>query len=381
MRPGAILLFLLASVDIIQDDGTPMGVRRNTLNLGAGITCSDDVANNRTNCAAAATTDLSGEDFVTFSSEANLSNERVLTSGTNTTVDTGTVGQVKVNLSGTHADSFHSDSYSGVGACAAGSAATTLNDNAAPTCTTQAAFTNEASDFTSDQNFSSKVGIGSSTAPVSTMTVSSGLSSSNLPSNWGTHWSTFGGTGSTSGALALAFDSTNNRCMSACEAPGVALRDWRFHAANYAFTDGAATPAIVANITNAGYISSTTPHTLFSIYPNALLTAITMGGHRNTAAFTATGLSVYVSVASSNTAANTVWTASDGTNTCTFTFTCNGSGIASYQGTGVKYVAGVNGAGTGCVWAANASITLAVTTQGCATAATVKNADLIGKWQ
>lgn len=40
-------------------------------------------------------------EYVTYSANATLSNERVLTSGTNTTVDTATAGQVKVNLSGT----------------------------------------------------------------------------------------------------------------------------------------------------------------------------------------------------------------------------------------------------------------------------------------
>ncbi len=44
-------------------------------------------------------------------------------------------------------------------------------------------------------------------------------------------------------------------------------------------------------------------------------------------------------------------------------------------------MAGVNGAGTGCVYAADAVMTLAVTTQGCATAAIVKNVDVLGKFQ
>lgn len=73
-------------------------------------------------------------EYVTYAANATLSAERVLTSGTNTTVDLATVGQAKVNLSGTHADAFHTDSYSGVGACGASTFATTLNDTAAPTC-------------------------------------------------------------------------------------------------------------------------------------------------------------------------------------------------------------------------------------------------------
>ena len=80
-------------------------------------------------------------EYVTYSANTLLTNERVLTDGTNTMIDTGTAGQAKVNLSGTHADSFHTDSYSGVGACGANLWASTLNDNAAPTCT-QPAFSN-----------------------------------------------------------------------------------------------------------------------------------------------------------------------------------------------------------------------------------------------
>lgn len=127
-----------------------------------------------------------------------------------------------------------------------------------------------------------------------------------------------------------------------------------------------------------GYLKSSTADTLFSAYPNALLTAITMAGHALPAhAFTVTDVTMYVSVASSATVANTVWTISDGTNTCTATFACN----TSTNTTGTKTVATANGAGTGCVYAASAVLTLAVTTQGCATAATVKNVDVVGKWQ
>lgn len=43
-------------------------------------------------------TDLSAEPFVTSAASANLSAERVLTAGTNTTIDTATAGQIKTNV-------------------------------------------------------------------------------------------------------------------------------------------------------------------------------------------------------------------------------------------------------------------------------------------
>lgn len=138
---------------------------------------------------------------------------------------------------------------------------------------------------------------------------------------------------------------------------------------------------LVASMTGEGVLGSATPEALLSVYPNGLLTAATFGGFMPTHNITLTRLTMYVSVASTATAANTVWTASDGTNTCTFTFPCNTTGFGGTQDTGTKGITATNGAGTGCVYAAGALITLAVTTQGCATAATVLNAELVGKWQ
>lgn len=48
-------------------------------------------------------------------------------------------------------DAFLASNYSGVGSCSAGSAVTATVDNAAPTCTATAAFTDEASTFTAEQ--------------------------------------------------------------------------------------------------------------------------------------------------------------------------------------------------------------------------------------
>lgn len=59
-----------------------------------------DASGAATTCRSAPTipADLAGEPFVTSSTSANLSAERVLTAGTNTTIDTGTAGQIKVNV-------------------------------------------------------------------------------------------------------------------------------------------------------------------------------------------------------------------------------------------------------------------------------------------
>lgn len=75
-----------------------------------------------------------------------------------------------------------------------------------------------------------------------------------------------------------------------------------------------------------------------------------------------TGVSMWVVTASGGGAGNTVITITDGTNTCTATWTC-----VSTQATGVKRVIPVDGAGSGCVYPPNAAITTSVTTAGCTT--------------
>lgn len=71
---------------------------------GAGVSCARTA--NRGTCTIAGGAGGGGggaptdAEFVTFSSNATLTNERVLTAGTNTTVDTATAGQVKVSLAG-----------------------------------------------------------------------------------------------------------------------------------------------------------------------------------------------------------------------------------------------------------------------------------------
>ncbi len=100
----------------------------------------------------------------------------------------------------------------------------------------------------------------------------------------------------------------------------------------------------------------------------------TVGAHP----VTITAVTGYVSVASGGGAANTVITITDGTNTCTATFACN----TVTNTTGTKRVATVNGAGTGCVYAASAALSAYVSTAGCTTTQpTFRNIDIVGKQQ
>jgi hypothetical protein len=161
-------------------------------------------------------------------------------------------------------------------------------------------------------------------------------------------------------AVAFSFNSSNTLTTTA------AVMEWKNNGSSK------------AKMLQDGYLASVTPHTLTSAYVNALLaTGTTYGGHTVNKAFTVTDVTLYVSVGSSVTAANQVFTITDGTNTCTATFACN----TVTNTTGAKTVAVANGSGTGCVYAASAALSFSLTTQGCGTAATVKNVDIVGKWQ
>lgn len=155
-------------------------------------------------------------EYVTYATNASLSAERVLTSGTNTTVDLSVAAQAKVSLSGTVAqslggtgagaltcsagqaltsngtayactgtltasavacsgcvaDSALTANYSGIGACGANTWASTLNDNGAPTCT-QPAFTNISGTVSNAQLASSYSGVGACGANTWASTLSS----------------------------------------------------------------------------------------------------------------------------------------------------------------------------------------------------------------
>lgn len=109
-----------------------------------------------------------------------------------------------------------------------------------------------------------------------------------------------------------------------------------------------------------------------------LATGTVYGGFTTASSLVLKSATMYVSVASSNTAANQVITATDGTNTCTFIFACNSNTPSGTLSTGVASAGGSNGSGTGCSYAAGAYITISTTTQGCGTAATVKNIVISG---
>jgi hypothetical protein len=120
----------------------------------ASLTCAgtDKVTCNGTVCSCSTDltgggVDLSASEFVTFAANANLSAERVLTAGTNTSVDVGTAGQVKINVSGLEP----AGAFSGVGTCT-NQFARVLNDTAAPTCAGVG-----VADFTANQGTTTQV--------------------------------------------------------------------------------------------------------------------------------------------------------------------------------------------------------------------------------
>lgn len=76
-------------------------------------------------------------------------------------------------------------------------------------------------------------------------------------------------------------------------------------------------------------------------------------------------------------AGNSVVTITDGTNSCTATIACSGT-------TGTLVVVSATlatGAGTGCNFAAGASVYASVTTAGCTTTQPNLNLNFLGKWQ
>lgn len=119
-----------------------------------------------------------------------------------------------------------------------------------------------------------------------------------------------------------------------------------------AFAQGAAKPTI------------NPPTVVIDSFRNAALNNAVNIGHAGPLArpLLVTSGSLWVVTGSGGGAANTVITLTDGTNTCTLTVACTAS-----QTTGVKPATVANGAGTGCMYAAGASITASVTTAGCTT--------------
>ncbi len=128
----------------------------------------------------------------------------------------------------------------------------------------------------------------------------------------------------------------------------------------------------------AGYLASATPFTLDSVYVNAVPTAVTYGGGGLPArAFTVVSIRHRVRTAGSGGSTNAVFQISDGTNTCTCSYACNAT-------QGSKIITCANGAGTGCAYAASASLTYSYTSVGdCgATSADIQgNINVQGYWQ
>jgi len=126
------------------------------------------------------------------------------------------------------------------------------------------------------------------------------------------------------------------------------------------------------------YTPSATPFTLDSVYVNTIPSVLTYGGGTLPAhAFTIQGIKFYVRTAGSAGSTSATFQVSDGTNTCNCSYACN-------QSTGGKRATCTNGAGTGCVYAANAVLTYGFTAVGdcAATSADIGgNIDVEGIWQ
>jgi hypothetical protein len=117
------------------------------------------------------------------------------------------------------------------------------------------------------------------------------------------------------------------------------------------------------------------PVSLFS--RSAALAAIFLGGAKLDRPVTVSRVQGIVinGGSSGGGAGNTVITFTDGTNTCTATIACSASSAAA----GTFLAATVaNGAGTGCQYAAEATITASVTTAGCTTTQPTLNLNAFG---
>jgi hypothetical protein len=140
-----------------------------------------------------------------------------------------------------------------------------------------------------------------------------------------------------------------------------------------AFSAGGALSATTGAF--SGAVISTTPHTLFSMYPNAALAVATYGGHHlPDQAFTVTGVSFWVSSGSGGGIGNTTWRISDGSNNCDCSVACLDTTSA-----GAEASASCSG---DCAFAAAAKLSAAVQTAGCTTTQpTALNVDVRGIWQ
>lgn len=136
---------------------------------------------------------------------------------------------------------------------------------------------------------------------------------------------------------------------------------------------------LVASMSSGGYLASTTPHTLDSIYVNNLLAALTYGGRDLPAhAFTFTSIAFRIRAAgATGSTDNTFVITGSGASTgvCNCTFACN-SAIGDYSATCS------GGSGVGCAFAASTDIAYSFTIGDCATPTDiVGNISVEGIWQ
>lgn len=103
----AIATLPVTGISVLQDEGLPVTARTTVNFTGSGVACADNSGLGRTDCTIAGGSGGSGggtpvdAGYVVWGSNSTGStNERALTSGTNTTIDTATPGQVKVNVTG-----------------------------------------------------------------------------------------------------------------------------------------------------------------------------------------------------------------------------------------------------------------------------------------
>jgi hypothetical protein len=152
---------------------------------------------------------------------------------------------------------------------------------------------------------------------------------------------------------------------------------------------GAVTLPATAAAGAVSYFAGGPPEALFGISQVALANTTKLGGYclpgansvGTARAFTITAFNGGVTSASGGGAANTVITLTDGTNVCTATIPCNSAPPAGSSSTGGIRIAGVNGAGTGCVYPSSACITGSVTTAGCTTTQPTILGQFEGTWQ
>lgn len=103
--------------------------------------------------------------------------------------------------------------------------------------------------------------------------------------------------------------------------------------------------------------------------------ASTFGGTVQPRAFRVVQADAQVYATGGGGAGNTVWTITDGTNTCTLTLACTTSAA-----TGAYLLTVANGAGTGCNFAANVGVTSSVTTAGCTSTQPTLNLNVRIDW-